>query len=155
MSAEDLGRGVVGDLRALEVNLQQIKVAAADEGNEWVSAEDVNNADYVINKDAEEELMKGNDGRWTTRDKARSELRRSSRANRLFQGHTGYTLDYFHNHSYARTAQLHKRRKEGARENRSRTDRVNAKVAALRLYTTSTFRGINGPLRAKTNPHPL
>ena len=30
-----------------------------------------------------------------------------------------------------------------------------SEVAALRLYTSSTFRLINGPLRAKFKPHPL
>ena len=30
-----------------------------------------------------------------------------------------------------------------------------SEVAALRLYTSSTFRLINGPLRAKLKPHPL
>lgn len=28
-------------------------------------------------------------------------------------------------------------------------------LAALRLYTSSSFRQINGPLRTKTQPHPL
>jgi len=54
------------------------------------------------------------------------------------KGHDGMRLQDFHEHEFARLARL---------------DRVE--VAALRLYTTSTFRRINNPLRQGAKPVPL
>jgi hypothetical protein len=53
-------------------------------------------------------------------------------------GHDGWDLARFHAEEPSRMAQL-----------------TPAEVAALRLYTSSTFRVINGPLRANYKPHPL
>lgn len=53
-------------------------------------------------------------------------------------GHAGQRLDDFCDMEEARAANLHK-----------------GEVAALRLYTTSTFRLINDPLRLGIKPHPL
>lgn len=54
------------------------------------------------------------------------------------QGHDGKTLADFCDHEQARTADL-----------------SLSEVASLRLYTTSTFRLINGPLRRNVKPVPL
>ena len=54
------------------------------------------------------------------------------------EGHDGLRLKDFHGMRQAQQAEL-----------------SIAEVASLRLYTSSTFRLINGPLRAKRKPHPL
>ena len=53
-------------------------------------------------------------------------------------GHDGMAFADFVNHQYSRLAQL-----------------SEAHVLALRLYTSSSFRKFNGPLRAGTKPHPF
>ena len=83
----------------------QIRQAAVD-CQEWVTQEDVENAEYVINGAAEEVVMVGNDGRKTTRDKVGQDYCKKACPHPPGQGHAGFKLDYFHNHPYARTAQL-------------------------------------------------
>jgi hypothetical protein len=102
--------------------LNEVKAAATTEDID-ATAEDIKNAQYVIEQEAKEEKVAGNDGDGT-------HLRERD------AGHGGMKLDDFWQHE---------RNWAGHKQILSR-----AEVAALRLYTTSTFRLINRPLRRQT-----
>jgi len=107
-----------------------------NEGNVWLAGEEkpadyakevLANMRYVLHETASIEEVRGNDGGIALKDSGHQH-----------EDGRGWTLDDFHQHEKAKAANLSK-----------------AEVACLRLYTSSTFRVINGPLRGNIMPHPL
>ena len=127
------------DLRLIEAEHKIARETMEDlvrKGAVWLIGEDTaesyakevwDNCDYVLNREAREEIVRGNDGGQAEKDTAHKHA-----------DGRGWRLADFLQNPDAQLAKLD-----------------IAEVAGLRIYTSSTFRLINGPLRARITPHPL